>query len=79
MLKENNLAVFKKKESVSKDDEILEILREIRDKLTTRDEQDYSAILSGIVSSIGPVYGGGESAKNFSHLARDLAGKMGSD
>ena len=68
MLKENNLAVFKKKESASKDDEILNILREIRDKLTTRDEQDFS--------SIGPVYGGEESAKNFSHLARDLAGKM---
>ena len=79
MLKENNLAIFKKKESASKDDEILNILREIRDKLTTRDEQDFSAILSGIVSSIGPVYGGEESAKNFSHLARDLAGKMGSD
>jgi hypothetical protein len=75
---ENNLAAFKKKkESVSKDDEILEVLREIRDKLTTRDEQDYSAILSGIVSKIGPVYGGEETAKNFSNLARDLAGRMG--
>jgi hypothetical protein len=72
------LAAFKKKkESVSKDDEILEVLREIRDKLTTRDEQDYSAILSGIVSKIGPVYDGEETAKNFSNLARDLAGRMG--
>jgi len=74
---ENNLAVFKKKqESVSKDDEILKLLGEIRDKLAATEEQEYLAILSGIVSSIGPDYGGDETAENFSELARSLAREM---
>lgn len=73
------LALFKKKKKTAEsapDEDILSVLKEIRDKLTTRDEQDYSAILSGIVSSTGPTNGGEDTAKSFAEFARCLIGQM---
>ncbi len=69
------LGLFKRKSVESAPDaEILSVLKEIRDKLTTRDEQDYSAILSGIVSSTGPNNGGEDVAKSFAEFARCFIG-----
>ena len=60
----------------SNDAEILAVLKEIRDKLTDREEQDYSAVLSGIMSNLGPVDGGAGTGKTFSEMARCLIRDM---
>lgn len=68
--------VVEAKSQVQRDvklEDVFDVLREIRDKMPSKEDQIFASVLSGVIAKRGPMNGDGKPAVGLAEIARNFA------